>query len=162
MVEAFLGARSTVLRAVFVGIAGLSVLYGLASYLQHARTNLADPLGARGFRLHIARPPALAYLRSIDKLDSDGTPPLIYVPTPEIGLELRQARVIAVHTDFESAQVLASRFYHGRVPRLYVLLQTPLIADGKADIVLRSFADYPRDGWTTKSLGDFVVFSSTQ
>ncbi len=161
MVEAFLGTGRRPVRMLFVGMAGLSIAYGLAAYVFHARTNLRDALGARGVRLHIVTGPALSYLASVDRPDTDGTQPVIYVPAPEAALELRHARIIVAHADFESEELLANRAYHGKVRRLYVLLQTALVDSGKAEIILRSFADYPRDGWKKTTLGEFVVFSST-
>lgn len=161
MFEAFLGSRSLFVRVAFVIVAGLAMIYGIGSYVQHARTNLNDPLGMRGARLHIVTPQALAYVRSIDKVDGDGDRPIIYIPTPEIGLELHHARIIAAHANFESKEILASRVYRGKVRRLYVLLQATLVDNGKAEVILRSFPDYPADGWKKTALGDFVVFSST-
>ena len=88
----------------------------------------------------------------------DGSRPLVYVPAPEIALELRRARFIAAHADFEEVDLLRSRVYRGRVSRLYVVLQTRLVENGKADVILKSFADYPSDTWKRTSLGDFVVY----
>lgn len=161
VVEAFMGSRSTVARGVFLLAAGLAVAYGLASFARHVRANLHEPLGARGVRLNTATPQVLDFLRSVDKADANGERPVILVPTPEVALEIRNARVLTTHADFESPAALAAQLRHGRVGRLYVLLERSLERDGKADIILRSFVDYPRDGWKVTPLGEFVVFSST-
>jgi hypothetical protein len=34
------------------------------------------------------------------------------------------------------------------------------VAEGKAAVILQSFADYPADAWQEIDLGEFVVFSS--
>ena len=159
LVEAFLSARSVAVRAVSIAIVGLTGLYGLASYANHARANLADPLGPRGFRYQIATAPLLNHLRTVDVVGSDGSRPVVYLPSPEIALALQHSRIIATHADFEGKELLRSRVYHGRVPRIYVMLQASLVANGKADIILRSFVDYPPEGWTATPVGGFVVYS---
>lgn len=161
VVEAFAGA-GLILRVVFAGVASLAMVYGIASAVGHARINLADPLGTRGYRLHNASLPLLDHLHKIDVADADGTRPVIYVPTPEMGVELRHARLIASHADFDGIEQLRKHIYRGRVRRLYVVAQAPLVANGKAEAILGSFADYPRDAWKMTSLGSFVVYSAIE
>lgn len=160
VVEAFLSARNVVVRAMFIAVAGLAGLYGVASYGNHVRANLAHAVGARGFAYTIAGKPLLDHLRTVDVVGDDGSRPVVYVPSPEIALELRHSRIIATHADFEGEELLRSRVYRGRVPRIYVALQASLVANGKASIILRSFVDYPPEGWTATPLGGFVVYSA--
>ena len=161
LVEAFLGARSIAVRGLFFALAGLAIAYGLGSSAHHLRTNLADPLGSRGVRLHNLPPAALAFLRSIDRPDADGDRPLILVPNPEVALEVRNARVLLTHADFETAESLAAQPRRGRVRRLYVLMDRAMERNGKAAILLKSLVDYPSDSWTRTEVGNFVVYSST-
>lgn len=53
---------------------------------------------------------------------------------------------------------LRKQVRHGRVDRLYVIVQRKLVDNGKADEILRSFVDYPIEGWVKFPLGDFVCF----
>ncbi len=161
VVEAFMGSRSPVARGLFLLAAGLAVAYGLASFARHVRANLHEPLGSRGMRLNTLTPQVLDFLRAVDRVDGKGDRPVILVPTPEVALEIRSARVLTTHADFESPASLAAQPRHGRVGQIHVLLGRPLERDGKADIILRSFVDYPRDAWKVTPLGEFVVFSST-
>ena len=161
VVEAFLGARSRIVRGLFAAMAGLAALYGVASFVQHARTNLKDTLGTRGVRLHNTSAPVLDFLATVDKVDPDGTRPLFYVPMPEMALEPRNARIVSGLADFEPHAVLATQVRRGKVRRLYVALQKKLVDNGKADIILKSFTDIPADAWKKTTLGDFVVFAAT-
>lgn len=136
-----------------------SFAYGLTAFVSRERANMASPLGSRGFRHLVATPDALRFVHAIDVLSPGGKAPVLYVPVPEIGLEARKVRVFGSNADFEPLETLRARQYHGRVDRLYVLIQRRLVTNGKADAVLRSFVDYPVDGWRLTELGDFVAFS---
>ena len=160
MVHAFMTVRGLLVPAGFVAVAGLASIYGLASFVSHARENVHEPLGARGYRQHILSAEALAYIHTVDVLAPDGTRPLIVVPSPEIAPEVRTARVMSKHADFEDIDELMVPAYHGHVSRLYVFIQKRLVANGKADAILRSFVDYPRSGWREIPLGSFVCFSN--
>jgi hypothetical protein len=134
-------------------------VYGLASFTGHALANIGKPLDHRGVRQGIADHAALVFLGRIDRVATDGSRPLVLVPSPEIGLVLRHARVLANHADFESEETLRRRVYRGRVARLYVLIQSRLVDSGKAAIILGSFKDYPPDSWRKLPLGGFTVFA---
>jgi hypothetical protein len=157
MIHVFLNFPSWRARAVFASIMGTVAIYGITSYAVHTAADLRRPLGGRGFRHGIATQAALDFIKTIDIAASDGSRPLLLVTSPEIGLEPRNARIISNHADFQSADELRGEV-HGRVFRIYILVQTRLIANGKADIILRSFVDYPVDGWEKISLGDFSCF----
>ena len=160
MVEAFLGVRSMVVRGLFAGLAGLSVLYGAGSWAHHLRTNLHDTLGLRGVRLHTVPVSMRDFLRAVDRRDADGDRPLVLVPSPETALEIRNARILTTDADFQTAQALAAEVRRGRVRRLYVVLPLALERNGKAEIILTSFADYRPDDWKRIVLGDSVVYAS--
>jgi hypothetical protein len=149
-------------RIVFLAAAAASSLYGVAAFANRSLANAGNPLSLRGFRHTIADDAAVKFLRSIDRLDSQGDAPVVLVTSPEMGLEMRHARIIANQADFQSAEDLARRVYRGRVPRLYVVVQKRLVDDGKAEAILRSFVDYAPDQWARTPLGQFVAFSQTQ
>ena len=161
LVEAFMGARSRIAHGVFALLAGIAVAYGVMSFARQVQTNLDAPLGARGVRLRSVSAPVLDFLRTVDVPDGTGDRPLVLVPSPEIALELRNARILTTHADFELPEELATQVRHGRVRRIHVLLTRSMERNGKADIILRTFAGYPREDWRITRLGDFVIFSST-
>ncbi|WP_170303170.1 hypothetical protein [Reyranella soli] len=157
-VHAVLECRSRILQGVFAAIAALSMVYGLSSFVQRMQHNLQDPLGARGVRVANATPQLLDFIRKIDVSGPDARRTLIFMPSPELILEVKNARSWSNHADFESIDDLRKQIRRGRVDRLYVIVQRKLLDNGKADAILRSFVDYPIDGWTRIPLGDFVCF----
>lgn len=158
MVHAFVSGRRPALLLPFAAVAILSSLYGLASFVARAEANTRYALGDRGFRHMVASSEAIAFIRKIDVPGPDAQKTLLFMPSPEMALEARQARSWSNHADFEPLEDLRAATYRGRVDRLYVFLQKRLVANGKADAVLKSFVDYPIDGWTEVSLGDIVCF----
>jgi hypothetical protein len=158
IVQTVLDTRAGWLRLSALGITLLSVGYGIASQMSHLVTNQGLPLGIRAFRHSTASNEVLDFIRRIDIASPDRQSTLIYVTSPEIGLEVRNVRVMANHADFGDPKDLAQAAYRGRVPHLYVIVQNKLIANGKAGIMLRSFRDYPIDGWQEIPLGSFTAF----
>jgi hypothetical protein len=139
-------------------VAGLSIAYGLASFAKRMEYNLHEPLGIRGFRLANVTQPLVDFIRKIDVAGPDARRTLIFMPSPELALEVRNVRTWSNHADFEPIEVLRKEIRRGKVDRLYVIVQKRLVASGKADAILRSFADYPIEGWTEVPLGEFVCF----
>lgn len=158
VVHAFTASRSWLLRLAFAAVAGLACLYGLTSFVIRTEANSRYPMGDRGFRQMGASAEAIAFIRTIDLAGPDWKKTLIFLPSPEIALEVRNVRSWANHADFESVEDLKAQVYRGRVDRLYVFVQKKLLSNGKADAILRSFVDYPIDGWTMVPLGNLVCF----
>jgi hypothetical protein len=94
----------------------------------------------------------------LSRADADLPPSnsVFYLPSPELGLEVRRGRVILSHADFESQETLANRRYSGSVDNLFVLLPEKFSADGKADIILSSFTSYR--AWNSLSVGGYRVY----
>lgn len=158
VVQAFTTSRSWLLRSSFAAIAGLACLYGVTSFVTRTWANSHYPMGDRGFRQMSASAEAVAFIRTIDLAGPEAKRTLIFLPSPEIALEVRHARSWSNQADFESLERLKAQVYRGRVDRLYVFVQKRLLDNGKADAILRSFVDYPIDGWTMVPLGDLVCF----
>ena len=158
VVHAFTATRSWLLRLAFAAVAGLACLYGLTSFVIRTEANSRYPMGDRGFRQMGASAEAIAFIRTIDLAGPDSKKTLIFLPSPEIALDVRNVRSWANHADFESVEDLKAQVYRGRVDRLYVFVQKKLLSNGKADAILRSFVDYPIDGWTMVPLGNLVCF----
>lgn len=158
VVEAFTASRSWLLRLSFVAVAALACLYGVTSFVTRTVANSHYAMGDRGFRQMNASAEAVAFIRTIDLAGPDAKKTLIFLPSPEIALEVRNARSWSNQADFESLEGLKAQVYRGRVHRLYVFVQKWLLDNGKADAILRSFVDYPIDGWTMVPLGELVCF----
>ncbi len=159
IVHVYSQLQSDLLRIGVTTLAVVLVLYGLTSFLNRLVSNAQKPLDWRGLRHGIADQAALDALRRVDVVLPDGSMPLVLVTSPEISLPLRNSRSMSNHADFEEAEILGARVYRGRVGRLYVLIQTRLVENGKADIILRSFRDYQRDLWKSEKVGSFTLFS---
>lgn len=160
MVHCFLELPWRLPRLAFAAIAILACAYGAAAQASRLADNARRPLGDRGFRHWIASAEALDFIRSVDRRGADRRATLIHVTSPEIGLEVRHSRVMANHADFQSPDFLRTVKLHGRVPRLYVIVQKRLVDNGKADLMLRSFVDYGAQSWRKIPLGDFVAFAA--
>jgi hypothetical protein len=145
-------------RTVFYAVLGFAAIYGGASALAHARQNLQLPMGEQGFRHGIATPPVLEFMRERFGEGTLRSNAVVYIPSPEMGLEARSARLITVHADFESIDKLSRDEYRGRAQSVYVFLQKRLVQNGKATVILRSFRDYDANAWEEADLGDFVCF----
>jgi hypothetical protein len=160
IIHSVVGAPSRIPRLLFGAVAILACTYGIGSQVVHVMDNAKRPLGNRGFRHWIANPEALDYIHRVDMPTVDRRATLIYVTSPEIGLEVRYSRMMANHADFQSADYLRQVRLEGRVPHLHVIVQKRLVDNGKADIMLKSFTDYRADRWQRIPLGDFVAFAA--
>jgi hypothetical protein len=161
IVHIVLGTPRRGLRLLFGVLVVGAGIYAVTSFIARAEANHHRPLGIRGLRHIIASAPVLDYIRAIDRVGPNGDIPLILVTSPDIGLEVRHSRVLSNHADFQSIPELRRQVYRGRVPRLYVLVQKALVANGKADVILQSFVDYRSDEWSSLPLGDFVAFKAS-
>jgi hypothetical protein len=157
-VHAVLQSQSRIVQAVFATVAAVSMTYGVSSFVQRMDHNLHEPLGARGVRVRIATQQLLDFIHKIDVSGGDAGQTLIFMPSPDLALEVRNARSWSNHADFQSIAELRNQIWRGRVERLYVIVQQKLVDNGKADAILRSFVDYPSEGWVKVPLGDFVCF----
>lgn len=138
----------------------VSAGYGISGYAARVASNAKMPLGERGFRHMIADKAVLDFIRRIDVAQPNRASTFIYVPSPEIALEVRNVRKFSNQADFEPVDFIQKTRYRGKVPRLYVIVQKRLVAEGKAAAMLHSFTDYPHHAWQQTDLGKFVVFSS--
>jgi hypothetical protein len=112
----------------------------------------------RGFRLLNASAPVVDFIHKLDVAGPEARRTLIFMPSPELALEVRNVRTWSNHADFQSIDELRREVRRGQVDRLYVIVQKRLVGQGKAAAILRSFVDYPVDGWKEVPLGDYVCF----
>jgi hypothetical protein len=157
-VQAFLIVPSRLLRLAGVMMALVGMLYGLAAHARHVVVNLGHPLGVRDFRHSTANDAVVKFIRTIDVPAPDRSSTLIFVPSPEIGLEVRNVRVMANHADFWAIEDMRNLKFRGRVPRLYIIVQQRLVGEGKAKAMMEQFVDYKPSEWKEKPLDGFVCF----
>ncbi len=157
-VQAFLTVPSRLLRLAGALMALVGALYGLAGQARHVVVNLGHPLGVRDFRHSTADEAVVNFIRTIDVPSPDRASTLVFVPSPEIGLEVRNVRVMANHADFWAIEDMRNLKFRGRVPRLYVIVQKRLVREGKAKAMVEQFVDYKPSEWKEMPLGDFVCF----
>jgi len=80
----------------------------------------------------------------------------------EIELRTAYVEILRGMAAFEEPELLKKQIRRGRVPALYVLIQKRLVANGKADIILRSFVDTPIESWKLLPIDDeFVAYAAT-
>jgi hypothetical protein len=133
----------------------LGVGYGVASAGIHVRDlRRLSNVGRSGITQHAISADALRALQALD----DQAPPstLVYLPSPEIALELRRVRALPTSDLFLRGDVLRQAIRHGRVPLLVLLTNPDLENDGRADIIRRSFADYSPGAWRRRVVGGWT------
>jgi hypothetical protein len=136
------------------------VSYGILSNVHHVLSIGAVPLGGEGFRQPSASRELLDFIHSkYDHPAGARADRVVYVPSPEITIEIRNARIISTVADFEPVQMLRQRQYFGKVSELVLLMPNKFETNGKADAILRSFVDYAPDRWRRTEIGErFVAF----
>lgn len=133
--------KNKIFTFITCSIVMISIIYGPISFLQR-ELNIykTNALGVQGFRHGIIDQQTLNYLHKIDEVSNQGT--IIYVPSPEIGLEINNARKIISQVDFTSVEGLRKTVYKGKVDKLYLCLQKKFEQNGKQQAVISSFVDY--------------------
>jgi hypothetical protein len=139
---------------------GFAAAYGVfALAVHHRQIRRTANVGVAGFTQHIISRDALRTLHGLDNaLAGSGTGAIIYVPSPEISFEIRNARVLSTFDLNDSAQLLRGRVRHGRVPLLVMLSNPVLESGGRDEIVRRSFADYAPTAWSRKTVGEWSFY----
>ncbi len=157
-------ARGLVRWRMPLAAAALAVyaVYGIGSYALHVRTNLGYPMGSRGFRHQTASRAVLDLAARIDAEAPDRQSTLVFAAWPEIGLEFRRVRVFATHADVVPPAQLRTQALQGHVRNLYVLVHTPLVRNGKAELILEAFKDYSSDRWRIEPLDGATVYAQTE
>lgn len=154
VVHAVVTARAAI-RLPLAALAAVSMVYGVSSYGVRLQYNLHRPIGLRGFHHGNLSADGLALLQR-EVARPGNAQALVWVMAPEVALEAPGTRAL-VNAEFE--RELQKRKYKGQVDRLLVFVDDRMIADGRAEIVLRSFLDYDRSKWVATRQGDTTVFS---
>jgi hypothetical protein len=128
----------------------------VVSYFVRLDYNRHMPLAERGFRHGNLTPAGQALLRKELPGPYGLKDTVILVPWPEIGLDIKGARILGINGD--SAAEIGARRYKGRVKRLYVLVENRSVADGRAALILQSFLDYDRGQWTAVAASDYTLY----
>ena len=140
------------------GVVALSCLYGVYSFVNREMEILENyPLGASNFRQGNIDAEALSFLHETDQRLTAGNN-LFYLTSPELGLEVRQNRVMSVHADFTSLEKLESLEYSGRCDNVFLFLPRKFQENGKEAAIQASFLDY-ESFQLIKETDNFRIFS---
>jgi hypothetical protein len=132
--------------------------YGLSSYaLRYASSISHNRIGLHGFSQNTLDRETLRWIIEADSELQDANS-IFYLTSPEMEFELRNARAILSHAEFESIELLASRRIAGVVDNLFIILPERFSSNGKAAAILSSFVDYHDWGFTT--VGGFRIYYS--
>jgi len=144
----------------FVALVGLMSLYGLASFSSHA---LAMADGHSLDRTSWTNQPlvdqsAIRYLQ--EEYVHEGRDALFAIPSPILAVTMPlEARLIAVHIDFQRETEIAALRYRGRVPgHIFVLIQDRIADSTKGQALLRAFVDYNPQNWTRRRFSSSSIF----
>ena len=140
----------------FAALASAAMVYGVGSAVVHVRHNLDSPLSARGFRHQVLTADGLALVKQELAGPFDRADTLVWTISPEIALEIPQARFIPTG---ETADELRAHSYKGRTGKVFVLVPAALVADGRAEVMLKAFRDYDPKAWVEKKRGDFSLYA---
>jgi len=144
-------------RRIVMVLVGCFSLYGIISFAigvrQTARSGDFDAV--TGIQQSVVGPGVLRYLAA----QAGGSEsPAVFLPSAEAGLALPGWRIDAVQLDFTPLAVIETRKRDGRVPELYVVMQSRMETNGKAELVLRNFRDYRREEWKRTDVEDSVIY----
>jgi hypothetical protein len=139
---------------------GAFAVYGLISYANGARELMErryyDPLS--GTSQMIVSPMVLEYLRS-EVTRHNWKRAIALLPSPEAAIGLPRFRIIATHLDFTPLEIIASQTWAGRAEKIYVIVQERMLENGKAEALLKSFANYEYGAWSQLKMDGMVVYS---
>jgi hypothetical protein len=147
-------------RALAIIVIAAFGAYGLLSYASGVRELVTGQSYDRqsGTSQLIVSPAVLDYLRSEMK-EHNWQRAIAVVPSPEAAVGLPRYRIIAIHLDFISLQEIARQRWAGRAEKLFVIVQSRMTENGKAEALLKSFVDYDQDKWDHVLIGGLIVYS---
>ncbi|WP_316736063.1 hypothetical protein [Pedobacter aquatilis] len=149
-------SRKTLFGYVLISTIFVSCLYGITSFLQREiGLQKNSYISDSGFRLAIIDKPTLTFLKQLDKNNTVAT--LIYLPDAAAALEFNNSRILISQADFEPLQGLQEKHYLGKVPKLYIALQSRFEKNGKQKAILGSFRNYQHFKTIFKN-EEFTVF----
>ena len=136
--------KSYFLFLIFSSVILVSSLYGLSSFAQRKLTSYKNAfVGRQDFTQEIIDKETLSFLYKLD--EGLNNQDIIYVTSPEIGLEIINARVIISSADFATENELASKTYFGRVRHIYLCYQSRFENSKKQTAIINSFKSYHKN-----------------
>jgi hypothetical protein len=137
----------------------VSCAYGIFSACVHAsQLRTKANVGRSGITQHIISREALGLLHRLDDGAKRPNDAIIYLPSPEIALELSHVRCINTFDHSLSADKLRTIKRYGTVPLLVVLSDPILESEGRTSIVLNNFCDYKPDLWRIRTEGEWTFY----
>ncbi len=92
--------------------------------------------------------------------DTPPTDTVVYVPAPEIALEVNGARRISTDDINRDLAAVRAEHWRGRVPRLIVVVSDAMEKDGRGGAVRAAFADYPPAAWQAETAGGWWFWTA--
>ena len=140
--------------------AGAFAVYGVTSYVVSAHEltqgRYDDP--PSGISQQIVSPVVLEYLRS-EMEQHSWRRPIAVLPSTEAAMGLPGFRTIIMPLEFPLPEMISVRSWAGKADRIFVVVQEKMLANGRAEALLRSFVGYSLDAWSQRRMGDMVVYS---
>lgn len=152
--------RTLVAKGLVLMGVGAFAVYGLTSYAVGARELMRgryyDPLS--GTSQQIVSPVVLEHLRS-EMTGHNWQRAIAVLPSLEAAIGLPRFRIIAIHLDFISREMIAGQKWAGRAEKIFVIVQERMVDNGKAEVLLKSFVDYEEGKWSQAQIDGMVVYS---
>jgi len=147
-------------RVLFLMFCGCMSLYGIMSFSNRAWAAADGHALDRASRTNqpLVDRAAIEFLQNASA--QEGGRAVFVLPSPDIGVTLPvNARIIAVHLDFEPESRIARLHYNGRATgHVFVLMQNRLADGAKGRALLSAFSSYSIDGWERKTFSSSSVF----
>lgn len=153
--------RRRLAKAITIVIIGMFSVYGLASYANTARKSVRNRQydQASGTSMQFISPVVLQYLRS-EMATHNWRHAVVAMGGPQGALGLPNYRILSSFsfTDEASLEGIARQKWAGRTDRIFVVLDEKMLADAKAEAVLKTFVDYNYDAWSQKAIDGAIVY----
>ena len=135
------------LRRILIGLALLTVIYGLAGFANRVNyIRSIDNVGIRGCTQNVSSRSATTLLHTLDLAIPVAEGSTVYVTSPTISLDISRMRIIQTHADQESSAALGEKHYLGRVNNLLIITSATTSAK-QLTAILKSFVSYKQSAW---------------
>jgi hypothetical protein len=133
--------------------------YGILSYAVKARELMQSRYydSHSGISQQVVSPRVLEYLRSESAIHNADRP-VVVLPALDAAIGLPRFRVIYIRLDVLSPAMIKSKKWAGRVDKIFIVVQQQMLANGKAEALLKSFVDYEFSKWNGIQLEGMVIY----
>jgi hypothetical protein len=133
-------------------------LYGLKNFVTSASVQMVtgcyDPMTK--IQLDMVSPAVLEYLRS-EVTRHNFQRPIAVMPSPVAFISLPRFRILYPFGAW--AGYIEETKWFGRAEKIFVVLPNNLLLNGRAETVLRAFADYDFEKWKQTKLDGVIIYT---